>query len=121
MHHLMLECVVAINIWKLVLEFFCIQIGRDYEAVARFWVSNSKNSALNSITSAALWCLWKSRNAIVFNNAIWLTIKQVWSLLLMTVRNWSILFQGAALDKTLDSGFLPIPVAKIEDASPNLW
>ena len=56
-HHLMFECVVANNIWELMSELFCVQIGRDYEPVARFCVSNSKNSALNFITSAAIWCL----------------------------------------------------------------
>jgi hypothetical protein len=82
-------------------EFFAIHIGANYESVARFWVSNKKNSALNSITSATLWCIWKFRNSMVFDNVHWLNIKQVWFLLMRTVKHWSNLSQGVHAEKML--------------------
>uniref|UniRef100_A0A453CP96 Reverse transcriptase zinc-binding domain-containing protein n=1 Tax=Aegilops tauschii subsp. strangulata TaxID=200361 RepID=A0A453CP96_AEGTS len=89
--HLFFECVVAKNVWPFIADHFKIQIGTDFESVARFWVSNKKNSALNMVSSAVLWCLWKYRNSIIFNNTIWTSISQVWRLILRTLKFWVIL------------------------------
>lgn len=48
------DCVVAICIWSFISDHFNVPLGSDYESLARFWISNYKNSALNTVSSVAL-------------------------------------------------------------------
>ena len=65
-HHLFFDCFVAKLIWPVIHELFGVQVGNDLESVARWWISNSKNSALNVVCTAILWALWKLRNDMCF-------------------------------------------------------
>jgi hypothetical protein len=60
-----------------VARFFGISIGLDYLTVARFWIANKKHIALNTICTATLWSIWKSRNALIFDSKTWISLKQV--------------------------------------------
>ena len=53
--HLFFECCVAENIWKLISEILGMDVGKDYESVAKFWISNQKDLIANIMTSAVLW------------------------------------------------------------------
>lgn len=55
-HHLFFDCYVSTLMWKHISEIFDIQIGLDFESVARWW-NNKKNSVLNMCGAALLWCL----------------------------------------------------------------
>ena len=66
--HLFFKCIVASSIWKSVSAFFNRDIGSDYLSVARLWIANKKHAALNTICAAVLWCIWKHRNALIFDN-----------------------------------------------------
>ena len=100
--HLMFECIVAKNIWAIISETFAVNIGTSFESVARYWVSNSKNSALNSVCAAVMWNLWKFRNDLVFNGVLWINIKQVWRRILSSVQSWRLLAREQAFPQ-LDS------------------
>jgi len=89
--HLFFGCVVAKTFWSYISSEFDIDIGANFESVARFWLSNNKNSALNTTTSALLWCLWKHRNSMIFDNTMWIFVTQVWRSVLRTIRYWSVL------------------------------
>jgi hypothetical protein len=39
-----------------------LNLGADFESVARFWMSKKKHRIVNICTAAALWALWKLRN-----------------------------------------------------------
>jgi hypothetical protein len=52
--HLFFNCIVANIVWGEVSDFFGLNILEDYLSVARFWVSNKKHQALNSIYVATL-------------------------------------------------------------------
>ena len=46
-HHLFFGCCVATLMWKYLYDIFNIQIGVNFESIARWWISNKKNSVLN--------------------------------------------------------------------------
>jgi hypothetical protein len=57
---------VAREIWKSVSFFLDVQVGSNYESIARFWPANKNHAAMNAICAAVLWSIWKSRNAMIF-------------------------------------------------------
>lgn len=94
-----IDCIVARNIWPLACEHFNVQLGGDFESIARFWVSSNRNSALNTASAAVMWCLWKYRNSMIFNSAAWLFVHQVLKGLLSMVKAWSILSLDLARER----------------------
>ena len=98
--HLFFHCIVAVNIWKKVSSFLGFDVGTDLLSVVRFWLSNKKHCATNTICAAVLWCIWKHRNALIFDNQSWLSLKQIWWLILRTVRKWKLLFPDHLLAST---------------------
>jgi hypothetical protein len=40
--------------------------GVDFESVARWWISENKNSVLNMFSTAVLWVLWTVHNEMCF-------------------------------------------------------
>ena len=52
-------------------SIFDIQIGSNFESVARWWVSNNKNSVLNTVCAALMWSIWKLRNEMCFQGKTW--------------------------------------------------
>ena len=93
--HLFFKCIVAQNMWKFFNNFFHVGIGHDLVSVASLWL-NCKNSALNTVSSAILWCLWNDRNAMIFDNKNWLSLYQVWRSVLRTIRYWLVLSQESS-------------------------
>ena len=74
--HLFFECCVAVNVWKLVAEVIGVNIGSDYESVAKLWVANKKHLVTN-VFSSVLWSLWKLRNEFCFQGMFWLGTRMV--------------------------------------------
>jgi hypothetical protein len=95
--HLFFNCIVAKLVWDEVSAFFGLNIGRDYLSIAKFWVSNKKHQALNSICAATLWGIWKCRNALIFDSKTWISMKQVLFLIMNTLKKWRLLFKEAML------------------------
>jgi hypothetical protein len=96
-HHLFFDCIVARNVWEKVSEFFGLPPVSTYLSVARFWLANTKHAAQNTIYSTVLWSIWKIRNALVFDNQQWICLKQVWALVLRTLRKWRLIFKDFML------------------------
>lgn len=90
-------CIVAKQTWAVVSEFFALDIGSSYESIARFWVSNKKHSALNSICAAVLRNIWKIRNDLTFNGVCWLDTKQVLRRIFHSIQSWKIIFKDQPL------------------------
>ena len=65
-HHLFFDCFVAKLIWPVVSSMLGVDVGSDFESVARWWLSNKKNYVINIVCIAALWALWKVRNELCF-------------------------------------------------------
>ena len=91
--HLFFNCIVAKQIWQTISSIFNVAVGDSFFSVARFWVANKKHATLNSVCAAALWCLWKTRNILIFNGDPWLNMLQVWRMILYTVKRWKLIFK----------------------------
>ena len=67
---------------------FGINLGADYESVARWWLSNNRNAIMNMTCAALMWSIWKFRNDICFQGKAWRSEKVLLHKLLGTLRNW---------------------------------
>jgi hypothetical protein len=77
-HHLLFECVVAAQTWKIMSGIVVFQIGQDFESIARCWLCNTKFGIVNMFSSAVCWSLWKLRNSMYFQGVAWEGMKAVW-------------------------------------------
>ena len=104
--HLFFDCVVAKTCWSYLVDIFHVDLGSNFESVARWWVSNNRYKVMNCCSAALMWCLWKTRNEICFQGKVWLGEKLVIRRLANTLKNWRILFAAGdweLLDQVLAS------------------
>jgi hypothetical protein len=94
-NHLFFDCTVSVLVWREVSTFFGFTLGNNYLSAARFWLSNKKHLALNTICAAVLWSIWKSRNALIFDNQTWISMKQIWWLILKSLRKWRLIYKAS--------------------------
>jgi hypothetical protein len=102
--HLFFECVVAKSIWDVVSDIFKLSNANSFESVARWWLSDNKNSVLNIFSSDTLWTLWSVRNEICFQELRWPGVKELLRRLRYTIRSWHLLCpdkHSALLDANL--------------------
>jgi hypothetical protein len=57
--------------WQNVTEITGVDVGSDFESVAKRWLSDKKYIALNVLTTAVFWTLWKMRNDLYFQGLSW--------------------------------------------------
>jgi hypothetical protein len=77
-HHLLFDCVVAKKAWEEISIILGINIGLDYESIARLWLCNKRFDVANIISLALCWCLWKLRNGLCFQEMPWTGIRRLW-------------------------------------------
>jgi hypothetical protein len=80
-------------LWAVVQEIFDVEII-DYLSLASKWLCNKRFEQLNVVSSDVMWSIWNNRNDLVFNRKTWLSMKQVWGLILSYLRNWQIPFKN---------------------------
>ena len=119
-HHLFFDCVVARHMWCVISEllnldigsdfesiggkwlsnkrFLILKIGSDFESIGGKWLSNKRFLILNMCTSASLWCLWKLRNDMHFQNTRWRSMEVLLLKIAGTLQNWIILCPGNMKD-----------------------
>jgi hypothetical protein len=68
---------VAKLVWDYISEILGLNIGHDFESVARFWLANKKHKVTNTISAAVLWSFWKFRNELCFQGRKWMGLKDV--------------------------------------------
>lgn len=91
--HLFFDCLVAKLVWQEVSSSPSRQVGTSVESVTSLWIAGKKLDSLNTIVASVLWALWKHRNSIIFNGGIWMSLNQIWSLVLRTIRKWRLIFK----------------------------
>jgi hypothetical protein len=48
---------VAKYAWKILSEILNVQLGQDFESVAKLWLQNKKYKEVNMCTAALLWTI----------------------------------------------------------------
>jgi len=96
-HHLFFGCCVASVMWRHLSEIFDVNLGADYESVARWWLSNNRHAIMNMTCAALMWSIWKLRNDLCFQGKAWRSEKVLLYKLLGTLRNWQLLCKEAYL------------------------
>lgn len=91
--HLFFECIVAKNIWNTLNLFFGRNLGSDFISIASLWVAGKKLDVINSVIAAVLWALWKHRNSMIFYGSPWISLNQIWWLVLRLIRKWEVIFK----------------------------
>jgi hypothetical protein len=93
------ECVVTRHMWGVISELLNLDIGSDFESIGGKWLSNKRFLVLNMFTSASLWCLWKLRNDMHFQNTRGRSMEVLLLKIAGTLQNWIILCPGNQKDK----------------------
>ena len=97
-NHLFFDCIVAKNVWCRISSFFGKNLGSDLASITHYWIANKAHTALNSICAAVLWSLWTLRNDMIFNGLTWLSLKQIWWIILRNLRRWQSIFTESMTD-----------------------
>jgi hypothetical protein len=94
-NHLFFECIVVKCLWNNILSILYVPLGDDFESVARWWISNNKNSVLNIFSSTVMWSVWFHRNELCFQGKSWLGMDAVWNKVATCIRRWRVLCEDA--------------------------
>jgi hypothetical protein len=65
------------KVWEEISIILGINIGLDYESIARLWLCNKRFDVANIISLALYWCLWKLRNGLCFQEMPWTGIRRL--------------------------------------------
>ena len=63
---LFFNCCVAVDVWNIISQILDVQIGSDFEPVAKQQKSNKKHAMRNVCYADILWSLQKTRNTLCF-------------------------------------------------------
>ena len=91
--HLFFNCCVAVNVWRIISDMLSVELGCNYESVARFWIANKKHLITNVISSVVLWSLWKLRNELCFQGMVWIGMKMVLIRITRMLGGWLSLYK----------------------------
>jgi hypothetical protein len=94
--HLFFDCFVAKLVWEVISELLNTSVGSDFESVARWWISNNKNSVINVVCTATLWSIWKVHNSLCFQGKTWPGVQEIWRRVALDLDQWRILSKDAA-------------------------
>ena len=82
-------------VWPIISDLVGAQVGTDFESVARWWLSNNKNTALNVVCGVVLWAIWKLRNEMCFQGKVWPGVRDIWRRVVVELHLWKVLSKDA--------------------------
>jgi hypothetical protein len=88
---LFFTCCVAHLVWSEICEIANTLVIADFESVGRLWVRGKKGRAINALTSAVIWALWKLRNHVCFQGKCWSRVELLLREVARLIRNWALL------------------------------
>jgi hypothetical protein len=84
---------VAKLIWGHISEILNLNLGHDFESVARFWITNKNHQVTHNVSAAVLWSLWKFRNELCFQGRKWMGLQDILFKIARMLRRWILLVQ----------------------------
>jgi hypothetical protein len=105
-HHLFFDCFVAKLVWPVISEILGVSVGTNFESVARWWLSNEKNSVINVLCTATIWSLWKLRNDMYFQGKTWPGVQDLFRRIAGDLDRWKILSKDANAVLLAEKAFL---------------
>jgi hypothetical protein len=89
--HLFFECCVAQLLWKTVSEISALPLIKDFESLDMIWVRRKKFRVHNVLTSAVIWSIWKTRNNLCFQGAVWTKVEAMLGMCAKFLRSWTVI------------------------------
>ena len=86
--HLFFDCCVASLVWSIISDLLGLNIGENFESVARLWLANQNHELTNVLSSAVIWSIWKLRNELCFQGVPWTGMKSVLMRVVRMIRRW---------------------------------
>ena len=86
-------------LWNHISKIFELRIGFNFESIACWWVSNNKNSVLNTVGAALPWSIWKLRNEFCFQGKIWKDERKILTKTAQALKNWKPLCKAGSMEK----------------------
>jgi hypothetical protein len=76
--------------WRRISSATGRDLGNTFESIGTCWLSNKKFATISILSSAALWALWKLRNALCFQNSTWQNMGKLLMNIVVMAQNWII-------------------------------
>lgn len=103
-NHLFFDCVVAKEIWNTASSLLGRPLGGSLGSIASLWVAGKPLDHVNTACASIPWAIWKHRNNMIFNGVHWLSVNQVWWMVLRLVKKWRIIFKDHMVSLMDDFG-----------------
>jgi hypothetical protein len=75
-------------IWDIAAEIMGVDVMRDFESLAKWWIKGDNYNAINVLHAVVLWTLWKKRNNVCFQGECWRSVQELVGRCARTVKNW---------------------------------
>lgn len=95
----------------MVAEITGVQVGVDFESMAKWWLHGKKFNAVNVINAAVLWTIWKSRNDLCFQGVQWRKMEKLYGRCTGVIRNWKLVNREARADQLEERRLRPPRIA----------
>jgi hypothetical protein len=82
------ECCVAKIAWSTVSGLLEVSLGENFEFVAGLWLANKRHELTNVNSSSVIWSIWKLRNEICFQGALWTRMRRLLMMVVRMTRRW---------------------------------
>jgi hypothetical protein len=109
--HLFFECCMAKAFWHIISEITNVDLGSDFESVAKLWIIQKRLGVTNVCTASAFWSLWKLRNNLCVQGIGWTGMDKLLRRCARMMREWKM------LNKVEDAQKLEVWASELEPRS----
>jgi hypothetical protein len=77
--------------WQEVSEISGLPSIVDFESLGKYWLRGKNYKAFNVLTTAVIWSIWKTRNNLCFQGAVWARMEVLFYTCAKLIRKWMLL------------------------------